>query len=60
MRNKENLIRICDKIEGIQQNLLFILKRPNASSQEFVDLIEKVKEEVENLKMYIGREPDTN
>jgi|TARA_R110000803_G_scaffold37393_2_gene80573 hypothetical protein len=60
MRNKENLIRICDKIEGIQQNLLFILKRPNASSQEFVDLIEKAKEEVENLKMYIGREPDTN
>ena len=43
MRNKENAIRLCEKLEGLQQQLLFILKRPNASSQEFVDIIEKSK-----------------
>ena len=59
MRNKENAIRLCEKLEGLQQQLLFILKRPNASSQEFVDIIEKSKEEIENLKMFIGREKET-
>ena len=44
MRNKETVIRLCEKIEGLQQQLLFILKRPNASADEFRDIIEKTKE----------------
>ena len=59
MRNKETVIRLCEKIEGLQQQLLFILKRPNASADEFREIIEKTKEEVTNIRMYVDREQDT-
>tara|TARA_R110000796_G_scaffold62242_1_gene143650 strand:+ start:957 stop:1139 length:183 start_codon:yes stop_codon:yes gene_type:complete len=59
MRNKENVIRLCEKIEGLQQQLLFILKRPNADVEEFRVIIEKTKEEATNIKMFLDREQDT-
>tara|TARA_R110002020_G_scaffold327031_1_gene542659 strand:+ start:570 stop:752 length:183 start_codon:yes stop_codon:yes gene_type:complete len=59
MRNKENVIRLCEKIEGLQQQLLFILKRPNASADEFRSIIEKTKEETTNLRQFVEREEGT-
>jgi|TARA_R110001583_G_scaffold54823_1_gene167328 hypothetical protein len=59
MRNKENVIRLCEKIEGLQQQLLFILKRPNADVEEFRQIIEKTKDEATNIRMFVDREEDS-
>lgn len=59
MRNKENVIRLCEKIEGLQQQLLFILKRPNANIEEFREIIEKTKDVATNMRQFVEREQDT-
>ena len=59
MRNKNTCVKLVDNIDGNLKTLLFILSRPNASSEEFKKVIGEMEETSSNLRRFIERENET-
>jgi len=59
MRNKNNCIRLMDKLEIKLQTLSFILSRPNADVLEFKKVIDESKDLIQEVKSFMDREQET-
>ena len=59
MRNKNNCMRLMEKLEAKLQTLNFILSRPNADANEFKKVIDESKDLIQDVKSFIDREQET-
>tara|TARA_R110002020_G_scaffold361019_1_gene573662 strand:+ start:505 stop:687 length:183 start_codon:yes stop_codon:yes gene_type:complete len=59
MRNKNNCIRLMEKLESKLQTLNFILSRPDANVNEFKKVIDESKDLIQDVKSFLDREQET-
>ena len=58
MKNRDSVARELDKIDNIANQLNFVVKRGEPISS-YMSIIEKLRESIDQIRLYIESEPIT-